>query len=139
MTDEEYGRAYADQMGWEPAENYERGMFAWLGDDYGDAKTHPEAVLPSELSHLWGFPGYRPEGSAYSALGRAVRRIHTAVPPLNHPLLVACRSVLAKMGEQLGNVPEDQNFWPAYEELKTAVKAAESGGDEGAARAVLPR
>lgn len=75
MSDEEFGRAYAAQMGWEPARIGE--FFAW--------HNAADPNLPGEVPPAVRFDGrmwLRSEAESFAALGRAVRAVHAAVPLL---------------------------------------------------------
>ena len=83
MSDEEYGRAWAKQVGMKlwarpAADDPTAIVFAWLWSEF------PES-LPRFLYHLIRPNFALAEGDIYAQLGRAVREYHTAVPRLEVP------------------------------------------------------
>lgn len=82
MSDEEFGRAWAEQQGRAP-ESYS-GRWAWSSYGVGPNRL-PELVFAGITGDRW-FSGvsawYDSEAAAYAALGAAVRAVHAAVPLL---------------------------------------------------------
>lgn len=82
MTDEEYGRAWAEMTGRKPGRG--AGRFIW---DWHNGGTGTENQLPAFL-HQMMFDErdeptiYPAEAAAFEALGRAVREVHRLVPML---------------------------------------------------------
>lgn len=68
MTDEEFGRAYAAQMGWKLLS--QGGVQTWVD---------PPFFVRTYFSRTNRFKSPK---LAYETIGRAVRTIHAAVPPL---------------------------------------------------------
>ncbi len=84
LSDLEFGRLWAKQMGRRPNET--DGEWEWWGIQ---TQIAPDAVLPPPVWACVGAPGafarYETPSEAYAALGRAVRSVHAAVPPLRDP------------------------------------------------------
>ncbi len=84
MTDEEYGRAWAGMMGKAP-KVCDDGTLSWECDLPPGSKRRHEHRRPCALHYYWPDTGmyYMPDlAYAYATLGRAVRAVHAAVPPL---------------------------------------------------------
>ena len=84
QSDEEYGRAWAAMMGKElrdmgPAFSGLSKRYRWVRLDF------PQAIADELRFCVCCSPGIKDfdnELDAYAALGRAVRAVHAAVPPL---------------------------------------------------------
>ncbi len=80
MTDEEFGRAWAKQMGLVPMH-----LPDYTGPNkWGWWECYKAGQLPHEVRDqmLYFYVGGPTERWAFSSLGRAVRAVHAAVPPL---------------------------------------------------------
>ena len=92
QTDEEFGRAWAAQQRCAPHHYKKRSANAWRWSCFGEDTDQlwnilflclEKGIEPFGPTHP--FPlvkWYATETRAYAALGRAVRAVHEAVPPL---------------------------------------------------------
>jgi hypothetical protein len=69
VTDEQFGRAWAKQQGIGPT------MLHWF-------ERLPPMWTWNHIPGVGHIPDTRSEAAAYAELGRAVRWVHAAVPPL---------------------------------------------------------
>lgn len=91
MTDEAFGRAWAKQQGKKPVCRDDQA-WCWYFENSVAMRATVETTLPRVVmeadpmrygvrtsEHCKGFDS---EAAAYAALGKAVREVHAAVPPL---------------------------------------------------------
>ena len=82
MTDEEYGRAWAELAGRAPRRSRSRGGYVWRVAASPGAEGRRWHLPPPFLGLGVAAAVYSGRAEAYAALGRAVRRIHADVPRL---------------------------------------------------------
>lgn len=81
-SNEQYGRAWAKMTGQRPTSRKDGPYEAWIGDTgwWIELDNFPRAI-----TLLLSDCRFETEAEAYAALGKAVRAVHAAVPPLPTP------------------------------------------------------
>lgn len=88
MTDEEYGRAWANMTGHAPQRfisleiDGDKPVWDWFHERWCRSVDGRAVVSLYVWREMEGGRSYPSESAAYAALGRAVREVHRLVPPL---------------------------------------------------------